>query len=579
MRRFSFFENPIGRVQFPMWRGRLVLLALGLAFLSLLGRAVYLQSINREFLQEQGVKRYERTLTIPASRGKILDRQGMVLAASIPARAIWAIPDDTRAASPQQLTQLAKLLGFTEDQLKKRLADDDKTFVYLRRQMPVELAQQVAALKVPGIHALRENRRFYPEGEVAGSVVGFTNLDDLGQEGIELLFNEPLSGQPGSRRVIRDRLGRVVEDLRAINPSVDGKDIHLSIDTRIQYQVHRALAEAVAFNKAQSGTAVVIDVRTGEILALSSYPTFDPNDRSTLRGANLRNRALTDTFEPGSIFKPFTLGLALQLGRVTPKSQINTGNGEFVYHGERIRDVTRNGVLDPLGVLIKSSNIGMIKIADQIKSQEMWSQFNELGFGQPPSIGFPGAAAGRLRPWERWRPIEKATISYGYGMSTSLLQIARAYTAFARDGDMVNLTLVKRKDQAATVPVYPKDVALEVRRMLEASAGPDGAKLAQVQGYRVAGKSGTARKIVNGKYSQELYRSSFVGFAPVSNPQIVVAVSIDEPRAEHYFGGRVAAPIFAEITGRTLRLLGVEPDAPFESEVMAQSVSAPRSRP
>jgi cell division protein FtsI (penicillin-binding protein 3) len=573
MRRLSFFDNPISRVTFPMWRGRLVLVVLGLAFVVLLGRALYLQGVNREFLQEQGGKRYERTLSLSATRGEIVDRQGIVLAASIPARAIWAIPEDAQKASPQQLEALAKLIDVPVDRLRKRLEDQSRTFVYLRRQLPLDLAEQVDALNVPGIHDLPETRRFYPEGEVTAAVVGFTNLDDNGQEGIELTYNEQLSGKPGSRRVIKDRLGRVVEDIRAVSLPVDGQDIELSIDTRIQYLVYRALAESVELNKAKSASAVVIDVRTGEILALANYPTFDPNDRSTFKSFAMRNRVLTDTFEPGSTLKPFTMGLALDLGRITLNTQFNTGNGQILFHGERITDVSRQRSLDPMGIMTKSSNIGMALISEKLKNKEMWTRFTELGFGHAPDIGFPGAAAGRLRPWERWRPIEKATMAYGYGLSTSLMQLARAYTAFARDGDMVNLTLIKRKDSPATVPVYPPEIAREIRLMLEASTGPEGAKLAQVQGYRVAGKSGTARKWVNGEYSKKFYRSSFAGFGPVSDPRIVVALSIDEPSGEHYYGGRVAAPVFAEIMGRTLRMMGVEPDAPVESEVVAKTTA------
>lgn len=579
MRRLSFFDSPVVRVSFPTWRARLVLLVFGLAFLVLLGRAVYLQSVNREFLQEQGGKRFERTVPLPATRGKIVDRQGVVLAASIPARAVWAIPEDTKAATAKQWAKLSELLDIPESTIKASLADDSKTFVYLRRQLSLALVEQVAALRMPGVHSLPETRRFYPEGEVAGTVVGFTNLDDLGQEGIELTYNDRLSGKPGSRRVIKDRLGQVIEDVRAVNLPVNGQDIALSIDTRIQYLVYRTLAEAVQFNEAQSASGVVVDVQTGEILALVNYPTFDPNDRSTLRGTNLRNRVLTDTFEPGSILKPFTMGLAMELGRINNNTKIDTGRGEVIFHGERIRDVSKNGVLDPMGIMVKSSNIGMAKISQRLEAQEMWTQFTALGFGQPPVIGFPGAAAGRLRPWERWRPIEQATMAYGYGLSTSLLQVAKAYTAFARNGDMVNLTLIKRKDQPATMPVYDAAVAQTIRNMLEASAGPEGAKLAQVQGYRVAGKSGTARKIINREYSQTYYRSSFVGFGPVSNPRIVVAVSIDEPMAGHYYGGRVAAPVFATVVGRTLRMMGVEPDAPFDSEVVAQTQPVLGSRP
>ena len=573
MRRLSFFDNPISRVTFPMWRGRLVLVVLGIAFLVLLGRAIYLQGVNRDFLQEQGGKRYERTLTLSATRGKIMDRQGVVLAASIPARAIWAIPEDTSKATPEQIKALAKLIDIPADRVRKRLEDHNRTFVYLRRQLPLDLAEQVRELDVPGVHQLPETRRFYPEGEVTAAVVGFTNLDDKGQEGIELTYNDALSGKPGSRRVIKDRLGRVVEDIRAVSLPVDGQNIELSIDTRIQYLVYRALADSVALNKAKSASAVVVDVQTGEILALANYPTYDPNDRSTFKGLALRNRVLTDTFEPGSTLKPFTMGLALDLGRINLDTKINTGNGQITFHGERITDVSRQKSLDPMGIMTKSSNIGMALISEKLQNKEMWTKFTELGFGQPPDIGFPGAAAGRLRPWERWRPIEKATMAYGYGLSTSLLQLARAYTAFARDGDMVNLTLIKRRDNPATVPVYSPDIANEIRKMLEAATGPEGAKLAHVQGYRVAGKSGTARKWVNGEYSKKYYRSSFAGFGPVSNPRIVVALSIDEPSGEHYYGGRVAAPVFAEIMGRTLRMMGVEPDAPIERDVVAVTIS------
>lgn len=579
MRRLSFFDSPVVKVSFPTWRARLVLLVFGLAFLVLLGRAVYLQSINREFLQEQGGKRFERTLPLSATRGKIVDRQGVVLAASIPARSVWAIPEDTKSATAQQWGKLSELLALPEAKIKTMLADDSKTFVYLRRQLSEALVEQVTALRMPGVHSLPETQRFYPEGEVAGTVVGFTNLDDLGQEGIELTYNDRLSGKPGSRRVIKNKLGQVIEDIRAVNLPVNGQDIALSIDTRIQYLLYRTLAEAVQFNEAQSASGVVVDVLTGEILALVNFPTFDPNNRSTMRGVNLRNRVLTDTFEPGSILKPFTMGLAMALGRINDSTQIDTGRGEVIFHGERIRDVTKNGVMDPMGIMVKSSNIGMARISQRLEAEEMWTQFTALGFGQPPVIGFPGAAAGRLRPWERWRPIEQATMAYGYGLSTSLLQVAKAYTAFARDGDMVNLTLIKRKDQPATIPVYDAAVAQTIRSMLEASAGPEGAKLAQVQGYRVAGKSGTARKIINREYSQTHYRSSFVGFGPASSPRIVVAVSIDEPMAGHYYGGRVAAPVFATVVGRTLRMMGVAPDAPFDSEVVARTQPALGSRP
>ena len=568
MKRLPFFDHPVLRVHYPLWRGRLVLILLGLAFLALALRALYLQGITTEFLQQRGERIYESTLTLHASRGKILDRNGVVLAASVPARSIAIRPKDTKEAPAKKLQQLAELLELSSEELSIKIAEE-KPFVYLKRQVPLEIAQKITDLRIPGLIQQPDNRRLYPESEVMANVVGFNNLEDRGQEGVELAFNEQLSGQAGSRRIMRDRLGRTIESVGAVDFPVDGHDIKLSLDTRIQYQVYRALQDAMVTNKAKGAAAVVIDVKTGEILALGNMPTYDPNRRDSFRGGNLRNQALTDTFEPGSIMKPFTVGLALDLKRITPATLFNTGNGKFSYQGATISDVSANGTLDPAGVLLKSSNIGMTLISEKLQSREMWTRFNELGLGQVPQTGFPGAAAGRLRPYERWRLIEKATMSYGYGLSVSLLQMARAYTVFAREGDMVGLSLVKREDQPTTTPVYPPDVAQKIRLWLEAAAGPEGAKAAQVQGYRVAGKSGTARKIVDGKYSTSRYRGSFVGFAPVSDPRIVVAVTIDEPQAGVYYGGKVAAPVFAAIVGGTLRTMNVQPDTALESAVVA----------
>lgn len=569
MKRLPFFNSPVLRGQLPAWRSRLVLILLFLGFGTLAARALFLQGITTDFLQQQGERRYERTLTLAATRGKILDRNNVVLASSVPARAIWAIPDDARSASPQQLAALGKLLDMPTADLGKRLADEDKNFVYLKRQVPMEIADKVKQLGVPGIHQQPETRRYYPEGEVMAHVVGFTNVEDQGQEGVELAFNKLLSGRPGTRRVIKDRLGRVIEDVQAVTEPVNGKDLRLSVDTRVQYLVYKALSDAIALHHARGAAAVVLDSRTGEILSMASLPTYDPGDRSSLDSDALRNQAITDTFEPGSIMKPFTAALALDLGRITTSTMFDTGNGHFRYQGSTISDVSRNGTINVVDVLRRSSNIGMTLISEKLEPREMWDRFTELGLGQAPQLGFPGAAPGRLRPWERWRLIEKATMAYGYGLSVSLLQMARAYTVFARDGDMVSLTLVKRDSEPTSVKVYPPKIAALIRGFLEAAAGPDGAKLAQVQGYRVAGKSGTARKIVDGKYSTSRYRSSFVGFAPVSDPRIVVAVTIDEPQTGGYYGGAVAAPVFSTIVGGTLRLMNVQPDAPFESTVVA----------
>jgi cell division protein FtsI (penicillin-binding protein 3) len=568
MKRVRFYDSPVLNTQMPMWRSRLVLLLLMLGFIALGAKSLHVQGLSTEFLQQQGERRYERTLVLPATRGKIFDRTGsVVLASSVPVRAIWAIPEDTRNASDKQLAELSALLDMPVADIKRRLVDVEKNFVYIKRQVGVDVADKVRALKLPGFHQQTEMRRFYPEGDMAAHVLGFTNIEDRGIEGVELAFNEALSGQAGSRRVIKDRLGRVVEDVQAIVPPTHGQDLVLSIDAGLQFDLYSALKKGMEEHESRAAAGLVIDVQTGEILALVNLPSYNPNERDDRKGAALRNRAMTDTFEPGSIMKPFTVALALDIKRITTNTMFDTGNGQYRYQGNTISDVSRNGRVNVADILRRSSNIGMTMISERLTSQEMWNKFTELGFGRPPEANFPGVAAGRLRPWERWRPIERATMAYGYGLSVSLLQVAHAYTAFARDGDMVALTLLKRTGKPSSVQAYTPEIARTVREMLEAAAGPEGAKRAQVEGYRVAGKSGTARKIVDGKYSKSLYRSSFVGFAPVSNPRIVVAVSIDEPQGRAYYGGAVAAPVFSDVVTNSLRRMGVQPDAPIDSLV------------
>lgn len=567
MKRVRFHASPVLNAQMPLWRSRLVLMLLLLGFVALVLKALYLQGLSTEFLQQQGERRYERTLVLPATRGKIFDRSGsVVLASSVPARAIWAIPEDAKEAKPQQLAALGKLLGMSVQDIQGRITDEDKNFVYIKRQVPLDVAEQVKRLKVPGFHQQGEMRRYYPEGDVAAHIVGFTNIEDQGIEGVELAFNSELSGKPGSRRVIKDRLGRVVEDVRAVVPPVNGQDLSLSIDSGLQFDLHTALKKAKEDHQAKSAAGIIVDVRTGEILALANLPDYNPNIREDRKGAALRNRVITDTFEPGSIMKPFTAALALQLGRITTSTMFNTGNGHYRYQGATITDVSSNGYLNVAGILRRSSNIGMTMISELLTSQEMWDNFTNLGFGRPPQANFPGVASGRLRPWKRWRPIERATMAYGYGLSVSLLQIAHAYTVFARNGDMVSLTLLKRKGKAASVQIFSPRIAGLIRAMLEAAAGPEGAKI-KVPGYRVAGKSGTARQIVNGHYSKTQYRGSYVGFGPVSDPRVVVAISIDEPHVGGYYGSVVSGPVFASIMGSTLRRLGVQPDAPMDSLV------------
>ncbi len=562
--RVAFTANPLLAVRLSRRRSMLLLSLLFGAFALLAGRAFYLQGgIGTDFLQRQGEARYARTLEVPATRGKVTDRNGVVLAASVPARAIWAIPEDVDL-SPRELAQLAQLLAMPAAELKRRLAAEDRNFVYLRRQVEPEVAERIAALKLAGIHASREFKRHYPEGRTAAHVIGFTDVEDRGQEGIELALESTLAGRAGSRRVIKDRYGRIV-DGDWLRMPVDGRDVVLSIDHRIQYIAFSALKDAVETHRARAGAAIVLDAKTGEVLALANWPSFDPNRRERWDAATLRNRALTDTFEPGSTLKPFSIAAALDAGRVSPELRVQTAPGRMTIGGRTIGDAHPHGVLTVAEVVAKSSNVGTAKIALDLPAQALWETYSAAGFGEAPSrsgAGFSGAVAGRLRPYKAWRPIEQATIAYGYGVSVSLLQLARAYTVFARDGDVVPATLIKSDAPPAGVRVIKPATAHAMRRMLELAVGDEGtAPAARIAGYRVAGKTGTARKLHNGRYVNA-YVASFAGFAPVSDPRIVVAVMIDEPDATRgrYYGGDVAAPVFAQIAAGALRTLQVAPD-------------------
>lgn len=560
-RGVPFAANPLLAVKLPAYRSRLVLLLVALAFLALAGRAVHLQVMSNEFLQKQGEARYGRTVALPASRGKVLDRNGVVLASSLPARAVWVQPEDFKAATPAQVSRLAALLGVPEREIRRRTVDDNRTFTYLKRQVDADVADRISALDVPGVHTLGEYKRYYPEGELLAHVIGFTDVGDVGQEGVELAHQNVLAGQIGSRRVIRDRLGRTVEDVGAIREPRDGADLVLSIDAKVQYHAFGALKAAVAEHRAKAGAVVVLDVRTGEVLALANLPSYDPNQQAQRSGAQLRNRVMIDTFEPGSTLKPFTTALALELGKVTPQTVINTAPGKLTIGPSTIGDAHSYGALTVEQVLQKSSNVGTAKMALSMPSQKMWELYQSVGFGQAPQLGFPGAVAGRVRPYKSWRPIEQATMSYGHGISVSLAQMARAYLVFARDGDTVPLSILRTDAAAQPVQVISQRSARAVRRMLEMAAGPEGtAPKAQVAGYRVAGKTGTAHKIEGGRYVRK-YVASFVGFAPVSDPRLIVAVMIDEPSAGSHLGGQVAAPVFSRIVGDALRSLGVSPDA------------------
>lgn len=555
-----YVSSPVLAAKLPAWRSRVVLFLIFAAFATLAGRALWLQGMSTDFLQKQGASRYARTLELPATRGKITDRNGQVLASSLPVRAIWAIPEDVMDAPKDKLRQLAKLLDMSEKDLYRRL-DSDRTFVYLKRQVEMDIVEKVQKLEIAGINTRKEYKRFYPEGEAMAHIVGFTNVEDKGLEGMELAYQQTLAGTPGSRRVIRDRLGRVVEDIEAIREPHDGADLALSIDSKLQYIAFSNLKAAVEANKAKAGGIVILDAKTGEILALANLPTYDPNDRRKMTGAQLRNRVLTDTFEPGSTLKPFTVALGLEKRIVTPNTMIDTAPGRMTIGTATIGDAHSIGLASVSQVIEKSSNIGTAKIALQMPPQDMWDLFTSVGFGQQPKIGFPGAVAGRVRPYKSWRPIEQATMSYGHGISLSLLQIAHAYMIFARDGEMIPLTLQRSTDQPIAQRVLSEKTAREMRSMLEMAAGPHGtAPQAQVPGYRVGGKTGTAYKLENGKYVKK-YVASFVGFAPVSDPRIIVAVMIDEPSAGRHYGGSVAGPVFSSVTASALRAMNVAPDS------------------
>jgi cell division protein FtsI (penicillin-binding protein 3) len=553
-----------GLVRLPVWRARFVLFALLVAFGALLARALYLQAMKTDFLQERGDARYSRVLEIPATRGRILDRNGEALAVSTPVKSIWAIPSDV-ALKPAEKRKLAALLAMPERELDKKLGGASRDFAYLKRQVPPETADAIAQLRLAGIYESPEYRRYYPAGEVTAHIIGFTGVDDTGQEGIELAHQDSLGGRAGSRRVIKDRLGRVVEDVQSIRVAEDGKDVVLSIDSKIQSLAYSALKAAVAQAHAKAGSLIAFDVRTGEVLALANVPSFNPNNRTRLTGAQLRNRVITDLFEPGSTLKPFTVALALESGKVTPQTVVATAPGRMTMAHYTIRDVHPAASLTIAQIIQKSSNVGAAKLALALPREAMYGMFQRVGFGAAPQLGFPGAAAGKLRPYRTWRPVEQATMAYGHGISLSLIQLARAYSIFATDGELVPLTLVKSASPASGERVISAQTARAVRAMLEMAVQPGGTgPRARIMGWRVAGKTGTAHKQENGGYAADKYLASFVGLAPASAPRLVIAVAIDEPGGRDYYGGSVAAPVFAQVMHGALRLLGVPHDAPLE---------------
>jgi cell division protein FtsI (penicillin-binding protein 3) len=549
-------------------RSRALLLFGGLAalFTVLLGRSLWLQWMENDFLQGQGAARFSREIEVPAHRGRILDRNGAALAISTPVKSLWVFRDKVDATN-DQLRKLARVLEMTPQQLSTRLRGDGE-FAFVAKQLAPETAQRAMTLGIQGLNEQNEYRRYYPGGEVTAQIIGFTGDKDTGQEGIELAQQAWLGGMPGSRRVIINRRGDIVEDVAAIRAPQAGRDLALSIDSRLQYLAFRELTAAIERNKAKAGGLVVVDAKSGEILALANWPTYNPNRRDRTARERMRNRALTDTFEPGSTMKPFTIAAALEAGKVRPDTVIHTEAGTLTIGRQTIHDAHRAGPLTVEQVIQKSSNVGAAKIALSLPSETLWRMFSEAGFGTVPSTGFPGEVAGRLRPPTTWKPIEQATMSYGHGLSVNLVQLARAYTVFADDGELKPVALFKTDGAVAGRPVVSVKTARAVRHMLELATLPGGtAPQAQVAGYRVAGKTGTARKIEGGEYTRK-YVASFVGMAPVSNPRLIVAVMIDEPSNGGYYGGTVAGPVFSDVMGAALRMLGVPTDAPVDNVVL-----------
>ncbi len=551
------------------WRSKLLLSVLSVGFLVLFCRAVWLQVLSPDYLKQEADSRFIQTQTLQATRGKILDRNGVVLASSLPARSI-GIHTNQFAPDKEQTQALAKLLSISTAELQRRVAAGaNRPYFYLQRQVDPAIAEGIAKLKIRGIDFHREYKRLYPGGEASAQIIGFTNIDDTGVEGIEHAFQKVLVGQAGTRRVTRTRLGQTIdEDESSVELPTAGRDIELSIDTRLQDIAFAAVKDAVRENRAAAGSAIVIDAKNGEILALANWPSYNPNQRKGVSTKAMRNRALVDTFEPGSTLKPFTAALALETGKLKPHTVIQTAPGRLTIGPNTISDSRVHGALTVEQIVQKSSNVGTAKIATELLGREpLWRFLTQSGLGEAPQIGFPGTASGRVRPHKSWRPIELATISYGYGISASLLQLARGYTMFANDGQLMPISIVKRTGPVEGIRMIKPENALAIRKMLEMATNEEGtAPKAQIVGYRVAGKTGTARKQKNGQYTKD-YIASFVGFAPASDPKVIIAVMIDEPSSTQYYGGEVAAPVFARIAEDSLRILKVAPDAPFKTRI------------
>lgn len=546
------------RVMMRLWITAAVML---LAVVAVVARAVNLQVMETEFLQSRGEAHYLRAVDIPTVRGTIFDRTGEPLAVSTPVESVWAHPGELLQAA-DHIPMLAGLLESDADELERKLMQRaGREFVWLRRRINPDLADKIRALDVPGVFLQREYMRFYPGGEVMAQVLGFTNIDDIGQEGLELAYNESLRGRPGRKRVIKDRLGRVVQNVEMISEARPGQDLHLTIDRRLQYLAFRDLKTRVIEYGAESGTVVVLGAKTGEILAMANYPSYNPNSVTRAASDGLRNRAVTDVLEPGSVMKPFAVAAAMEAGIAQREMIIDTSPGVISVSSHRIRDTRDFGELTVEGVLTKSSNVGVVQLALAMDARHLWSVYSRFGFGVVAGTGFPGESAGVLRDHERWRKLEQATLAYGYGLSVTPLQLARAMAAIADGGRLREPTFIANAGNSPHSVLDP-DLAWQLAVMLETVTGPEGTgSRARVEGYRVAGKTGTSRKAAAGSYGDR-YIGSFVGFAPVSDPELVVAVIINDPDGETFYGGQVAAPLFSEVMAAGLRLFDVPPDDP-----------------
>ncbi len=560
MRRGAETKQQIAR----RFTGRLSLIGVffSLVAVSLVARAVHLQVFNKEFLNQEADTRHLRTEKISAHRGAILDRNGEPLAISTPVDSVWANPRKL-APAVDRIPDLARILGLDPQHLIRRVTRSmEKEFLYLRRHLSPEQAEQVMALKLPGVNVQREYGRYYPAGEVAGHLVGFTNIDDEGQEGLELAFNHWLAGESGAKRVLKDRLGRAVENVASIRPPNPGKELRTSIDLRIQYVAYRTLKAAIQAHNAESGSIVILDVQTGEVLAMVNQPTYNPNDRAQYSAERYRNRAITDIFEPGSSIKPLVVAAALESGNYRPSSIVDTAPGYVIVGPKTIEDSQNLGRVSLTTILARSSNVGVTKLAMSLEPEQLWTSMTRFGLGSLTTSGFPGESAGLLTPHNHWRDINQATLAYGYGISVTPLQLAQAYSVLGSNGIARPISLVALDGPADGERVLAQDTANSVRRMLEEVVRPGGTGMkAAVTGYRVAGKTGTAWKFATGGYSKDKYISIFAGLAPASDPRLAAVVVIDEPSGELYYGSDVAAPVFAEVMSESLRLLAVPPDA------------------